>query len=263
MEYYDSNNRLPRRCGLIATAAYLMIVALLMLFARFTYEVELPPDEGILVEFGDSDMGFGEEELLATDTASPPPPTAVEEIEEQVESDDNSEVEIEAPAEQEPAPKTPQVAEPQPTPPDSVVQEQRVVNQKALFPGRKEDSKATSSGKTEGTKGNQGAESGGDEGAAEGGGTGLNGPMVELHNRSLVGKLPKPAYGANAAGKVVIEITVDETGRVTSARYRATGSTTNNSQLVAAAQKAALKARFNSSDNFVQQGTITYNFKQN
>lgn len=82
-----------------------------------------------------------------------------------------------------------------------------------------------------------------------------------LQGRGLVGVLPKPEYTANAAGKVLIDVTVDASGRVTTATYRQNGSTTNNSVLVEAARRAALKARFTESDRFVQGGTITYIFR--
>ena len=82
-----------------------------------------------------------------------------------------------------------------------------------------------------------------------------------LQGRGLVGVLPKPEYNANAAGKVLIDVTVDASGRVTTATYRQNGSTTNNSVLIEAARRAALKARFAESDRFVQGGTITYIFR--
>ena len=82
-----------------------------------------------------------------------------------------------------------------------------------------------------------------------------------LQGRGLVGLLPKPEYNANATGKVLIDVTVDASGRVTTATYRQNGSTTNNSVLVEAARNAALKARFAESDRFVQGGTITYIFR--
>lgn len=45
-------------------------------------------------------------------------------------------------------------------------------------------------------------------------------------------------------GKVIIDVTVDAAGRVTSAEFHAQGSTTSNATLVEAAKRAAMKARF-------------------
>ena len=78
--------------------------------------------------------------------------------------------------------------------------------------------------------------------------------------RSVVGKLPKPSYPGNESGKVVVDVTVDASGRVTYASYRAQGSTTNSKRLVDAAVEAARKARFSSSESLMQTGTITYVF---
>ncbi|MFI3333102.1 MAG: TonB family protein [Rikenellaceae bacterium] len=249
MEYYDPNNRTPVRWAAIAVLLYFTLFTLLLIFVRFSTEPTEEMVEGILVEFGDDNFGDGDEELVATDITEAPIPESVEEQPEEILTDPNSEVEVEIPQ-----PEEPKVVE-------EKVPEERVVNQNALFPGRKEQSTATSQGDSQ-ESGNQGAESGGESGVSQGGGDG-NTPIAVLKDRSVVGSLPRPAYNADASGRVIIDITVDEQGRVQSAAYRAQGSTTNNSQLVAAARAAALKARFTPSDNFIQGGTITYIFKMN
>ena len=123
-----------------------------------------------------------------------------------------------------------------------------------------------SSSRSEGTgtgTGNQGDLAGTPEGSHEGTGTGTDGNSASLSGRSLVGGLPSPDYRAKDQGRVVIEIVVDQQGRVTSAAYRAKGSTTQNSVLVNAALKAARGARFNVDESapLSQTGTITYNFR--
>ena len=62
-----------------------------------------------------------------------------------------------------------------------------------------------------------------------------------LEGRGLVGALPKPDYKANVTGKVIIDVTVDAAGRVTSAEFHAQGSTTSNATLVEAAKRAAMR----------------------
>ena len=64
-------------------------------------------------------------------------------------------------------------------------------------------------------------------------------------------------------GQVVVDVTVDASGRVTYASYRAQGSTTNSKRLVDAAVEAARKARVSSSESLMQTGTITYVFTLN
>lgn len=104
-----------------------------------------------------------------------------------------------------------------------------------------------------------------DEDAASGRGTGSSPEGSDqldtgLQGRGLVGALPKPRYSANESGKVVIRVTVDQTGRVTTATYEPRGSTLSNPQLIEEARRAALQARFTESRSLVQGGTITYLF---
>ncbi|MFR9503080.1 MAG: TonB family protein [Rikenellaceae bacterium] len=261
MEYYNSDNKRSLRWATLAVLLYVVLLVVLMVTIRFSLAETDPAAEGILVEFGETLDGDGQEEIVATDISAttPPPPQPQEEP---LESDPNEDITLkteqnEVKSQQE----VPQVEQPIEQR-DTVVVEERIVNQNALFPGRKEQSTSTSQGTTD-IDGNQGVQSGTQEGeATQGGGSGEE-SFAQLKDRSIVGQLPKPSYAANAAGRVMIDITVDEEGHVKSATYRAQGSTTNNSQLVAAAQEAALKARFTPSDNFIQGGTITYIFKMN
>ena len=91
-------------------------------------------------------------------------------------------------------------------------------------------------------------------------------PVARLFGRISDGALPEPVYNAsNVAGEVVVNIWVDQHGKVTRASVNQTGTTVQNSTLWDAAVQAALKAKFNmstSADNtVVQQGTITYEFR--
>lgn len=108
----------------------------------------------------------------------------------------------------------------------------------------------------------------GEENLASGDGGGLN-PIGNdqldegLRGRGLLGNLPVPSYPGNVSGKIVIRVTVDQNGRVTSATYEPKGSTSSDSGLIAAAVEAAKRARFTESRSFAQGGTITYNFRLN
>ncbi|MFR9534202.1 MAG: energy transducer TonB [Rikenellaceae bacterium] len=262
MHYYNPENKAPQRWAALAVVAYLLVLLLLMIFISFSTSEEDPLTEGILVQFGETDFGQGEDELVATDVAATPPPPQTQDAEEQILTDERSDIDIEQPEVKTPEKQqTPQIEQPVQQR-DTVIVEERVVNKQALFPGRSTQSTSTSQGDGE-ESGNQGAANGGAEGGAVGGGEDGDLPVAVLKDRSVVGVLPKPAYRANVSGRVIIDITVDDSGRVKSATYRAQGSTTNNSQLVSAAQEAALKARFTPSDNFIQGGTITYVFKMN
>ena len=126
-------------------------------------------------------------------------------------------------------------------------------------------SQSTGQGVTYGS-GNQGSPDG-TPGANQfglGGGYGNgkgNGPSFRLDGRSAQ-SLPKPNFPGNEAGIVVVEVTVNKFGKVTEALPGVKGSNTVNSDLLQAAKKVALEARFNSDANApaFQKGTITYHF---
>jgi hypothetical protein len=88
-------------------------------------------------------------------------------------------------------------------------------------------------------------------------------PNAKLAGRSINGTLPKPSYGVQAAGKVVVEIWVDQYGTVQKAVAGAEGTTVTDKTLWNEARKAALGAHFNLSSDApaLQKGTITYIFK--
>ena len=81
--------------------------------------------------------------------------------------------------------------------------------------------------------------------------------LVDRNNH----KLPPPIYTCIEGGKVVINIEVDAQGYVTDADFNEKSSGTSNGCLVENALAYALKAKFNSSSNPLQKGSITYLFQ--
>ncbi|MFI3328078.1 MAG: energy transducer TonB [Rikenellaceae bacterium] len=138
---------------------------------------------------------------------------------------------------------------------------ERTVNSRALFPGTDSSSHDLNQGNESGagaTSSNQNGEQESEQGNAES----LSGNF-SLEGRKLIGDLPLPDYETDAHGRVIINITVDENGRVEMARLEPVGSTTNSKILIDAAIRAALKAQFSSSSEFLASGTITYIFRMN
>jgi len=92
----------------------------------------------------------------------------------------------------------------------------------------------------------------------------VNGVSFNLEERSSQ-SLPKPYYLGNDEGIVVVQITVNKAGQVTKAEAGIKGSNTVNRELITAAKKAALQARFNVNQNApaFQTGIITYRFATN
>ncbi len=73
--------------------------------------------------------------------------------------------------------------------------------------------------------------------------------------------LPNPVYTCYGFGKVVINIEVNNLGKVVKNSYNKTVSTTSNNCLIDAALEYAEKARFNTDASKEKQlGTITFNF---
>lgn len=227
MYYYDPENKAPRRWALIAMAVYALVLvgSFALVSFDFTPVLEKPGDT-ILVDFTEPPV---------VEPTRPPQQVANE----------PRVHDVEAPEEQ-----TAQVAGK-----DDATQ---TPNPRALF-------KMSKSGADEPENaGNPRAPEG--EEKTSGTGPGLNPDGLDqldqgLKGRGLVGDLPKPNYPGNKSGKIVVRVTVDATGHVTSAAFEPKGSTESDPQLVAAALEAARKARFTESRAAVQGGTITYLFR--
>lgn len=262
MHYYDPEDRKPARWASAAAAAYVLLLLLAFLIVTFDFTREELPGEGLLVVFGTSDAAAGERDLqAAAATASAQTTVAETPSGAGFITTDRSEVTV---REQPPVPDKPRQTPsgPEPSLPSDAQAAQPTVNRRALFPGRTAASAPSSAGTTA-DQGRVGDPSGSPDGSQEGTGQSDQGPSYDLSGRSVQGELPKPRYTADETGKVIVDVTVDATGRVTSAAYRSQGSTTNNSELVAAAVEAARKARFSESETIVQGGTITYIFRMN
>lgn len=87
-------------------------------------------------------------------------------------------------------------------------------------------------------------------------------PNAKVPGRSVNGTLPRPSYGVQKSGTVVVDIWVDNYGNVQKAVAGADGTTVTDKTLWQAARKAALGAHFNMSADApaLQKGTITYVF---
>jgi TonB family protein len=142
---------------------------------------------------------------------------------------------------------------------DDIDQETNARTANALSNTNKTGSTGHSEGVAGGT-GNQGVETGTPGASRYGPGGGTGNISFSLGDRGATA-LPYPPYDYQGEGKVVVEVTVDQSGRVTNARSGVVGSTTQDEYLLRVAREAALKARFDSRPNTpIQKGTITYNF---
>ena len=117
-----------------------------------------------------------------------------------------------------------------------------------------------------GSGGGVGSGTGPGSGSGTGGGNGSgngpgNGPGFNLTGRKLQG-CDRPENPTQEFGTVIIAITVDKNGKVTSANGPERGSTNTSPALYQLARKAALTARFSPSIEGIeeQRGTISFRF---
>lgn len=252
-----------KAAGVIVTIIFHAVFALLLIIFGFQQQQSPKAEEALLINFGDSDVGSGLIEPSAGDTYAQASPAQQEYQDESPMTQDYEDApSIRTKSTQNkitPANKT--VQQNVTTAP---VEKPREVNKRALFPGRS-NSNLPSQGEGEGRGfGNQGNINGSpDSKSRVGGSTGSSrGHSFSLSGRHVVGGLPNPAYNVQASGKVIVAITVNQSGSVTKATYSPKGSTTSDSRLIHAALAAAQRARFNVDQDApsIQTGFITYIF---
>lgn len=261
--------------GIIGTIIFHAIIVTVFILFGYSTPLPLPGEEGILINFGEDDQGIGQFEPPVSESAQKEPVQESHEPEQEsttTPTDDGSVTQDfeEAPAVKDEGKKEKTEEVKKETKTETKEEkteekkEEREVNEQALFPGRdREKEKSTNEGITEG-QGNQGAPTGSPESDNY---SDLNSSGSEGVDYSLEGRnpesLPKPEYNYQIEGKVVVEITVNKDGNVTDANPGVKGSTTLEANLLNAAKKAALKAKFDRKPDApaYQKGTITYYFR--
>lgn len=230
-------------------------ILILLLFLIVMPGLKQPEDEGIMVSFGEVDMGAGNTQTPTTEPVikeTTPPPAAPKPVKQEVLTQDDNSLAI---AEQKKKDKREKE-----TAERLRIEEQRIANEKkkaqqdainkanemnGLFGNSNSKGSGTTSG--DGRQGNP-------AGSGNSGGNSWS-----LNGRSLTGSLVQPSYDNDVEGRITVNIRVDENGSVLSASI---GSPTNISDAATrnAAMSAAKRTRFSSGDG-VSRGSITYNFK--
>jgi hypothetical protein len=272
------------------TAVICILLLVIFLFVRWTLPPlpEMPADEGIEVNLGNSDQGLGKDQPFLPGQPSPqdqqaytPPkvtPSEPEEVKD-VETDDKNDdaPEIKKPPVTKPkAEKIPEkdvvknttkkvtepVTNPTPAPPKP----------KAVYKGVNGNGTGGNEADTYKKGGNQGIAGGtGDQGRPGGdpdsknytgpGGKGNSGVSISrgLQGRKIT-QLPSFQDDFNENAKVAVDIKVDASGNVVSALYQPRGSTTAEGTMKAIAIRKAMQIKFNSTGS-ESMGTIVFNFK--
>jgi len=299
MNSTDSSDK--KKSLLISTVIYAALL-LLLFFIRFWPPYNQDKFSamagggggGVTVNFGDSDLGSGanykSEVLDVKNNAKQTPAKATPEeavLTQENTADDDDRVVI--PTKEKPKKNTP-VVKPEEKP---VPQKPKVSNSTndALSSILKGSNKGgDGDDKTAGNKGKAGGSlsskdyyatggSGGGTGGGNGTGTGIGtgsgygagsgggsggGSGYSLGNRKALSK-PAPKYTCDEAGKVVVEVTVDQSGRTISATPGVKGTTNLARCLLDQAKIAAMNTKWSPDSNAAvkQVGKIVYNFSLN
>ncbi|WP_316636426.1 energy transducer TonB [uncultured Flavobacterium sp.] len=292
----DSSDK--KKSLLISTAIYAALL-LLLFFIRFwpPYNpennvalAEGGGGGGVTVNFGDSDLGSGanyKSEVLEVKNETKQAPakaTPDEAIITQENTTDANDVVI--PTKEKPKKATPVVKpETKPVPEKPKVSNSTNDALSSILKGSNkggdgDDKIAGNKGKANGSlnsngyygSGGSGGGTGGGNGTGNGIGTGSGygagsgggsggGSGYSLGNRKALSK-PAPKYTCDEAGKVVVEVTVDQNGKTISATAGIKGTTNTASCLLEQAKIAAMNTKWSPDSNAAakQIGKIIYNF---
>ncbi|MDX6190251.1 energy transducer TonB [Flavobacterium sp. Fl-318] len=295
----DSSDK--KKSLLLSTAIYAALL-LLLFFIRFwppynpENNVALAAGGGgggVTVNFGDSDLGSGanykSEVLEVKNEAKQTPAKATPEEAIITQENTSTDESVVIPTKEKPKKNTP-VEKPtvKPVPEKPKVSNSTNDALSSILKGSNKggdgnDKTAGNKGKTTGSLGSNGyygdGGSGGGTGGGHGTGTGIGtgsgygagsgggsggGSGYSLGNRKALSK-PAPKYTCDEAGKVVVEVTVDQTGKTISATAGIKGTTNLARCLLDQAKIAAMNTKWDADSNAPakQVGKIIYNFSLN
>lgn len=297
MTFTDSSDK--KKSLLISTAIYAVLL-LLLFFIRFwpPYNPENNAalasgggGGGVTVNFGDSDLGSGanyKSEVLhvKNETKQAPAKATPDEaiITQENTKDDANDVII--PTKEKPKKATPLVKpEAKPVPEKPKVSNSTNDALSSILKGSNkggdgDDKVAGNKGKANGSLGSNGYYGAGGSGGGTGGGNGTGngvgtgsgygagsgggsggGSGYNLNGRKALSK-PAPKYTCNEAGRVVVEVTVDQSGKTISATPGIKGTTNTARCLLDQAKIAAMNTKWDADADAPakQVGKIIYNF---
>ena len=258
--------------SLAITVILHVLLILLLLFFGFTY-LDPPPQSGIAINFGTSEVGSGieqpQEEVQSAPQEARPKVTPIEtSINEEVITQES----IEAPVikkeeEQQPivqAEEPEEVVEEPVKKPDPKPDKSTTDALNSILNGPENDGEATAGEGDDNLAGDKGSPDGDPAASAYyGNGMGLDGDgNYRLGGRRALNK-EKFVQDCNESGIVVVQIEVNRAGEVIGVVPGVKGTTNSAACLTDPARRAALATRFNSDPDAPakQVGTIIYNFK--
>lgn len=267
----EKNNNLK---GFISS---LLVHALILAGCYFFYiNVQIPKEEietgGIVINYGTSDEGMGDnytsteepaigEKINNTPVVDPNRPNSPAVSENtSTEKDVVTQDMEDAPEVSDKNPNTTNNATSNVTT-EKPVDNTPKVNEKALFKGKKNDGTGTGDG-TGNKPGNQGKPDGSTQSNNyTGGGSGGGGVALNLTGRKFIVK-PRIQDDGQTQGKIAVDITVDKTGTIVTAKAGGRGTTISNAALWEKCEQAALGCKLNeiATGPEIQAGSIVFTF---
>ncbi len=264
--------RHERKSLAITVVLHVILILLLILFG-LTY-LDPPPESGIAINFGTSEVGSGNEQpkepvKSAPKQAAAQPVKSEPVIEKEVVTQEIEEAPVIEKKKKEPTPVETKQPEPKKDPqpvkkPDPKPDKSTNDALSSILNGPERSGKATGGEGNDNVAGDKGSPDGDPKSSSYyGQGAGLDGDgNYRLGGRKALNK-EKFVQDCNESGIVVVKIVVDQSGRVISAQPGMKGTTNSAACLTQPAKRAALATRFNSDPNApsTQVGTIVYDFK--
>ncbi|WP_333695680.1 energy transducer TonB [Flavobacterium sp.] len=263
MKYLETEHE---KKSFVLASAIMAILLLLILFLGLSY-MDPPPENGIAVNFGNTDFGSGNVNTTETVQTAPQPtesnPTTSPTTENVITQDDVDAAVIKETKKPNPikevkevTPKKVETPKPSKSTTDAL---------SSLLNGPKNDGKANDGDGTTTTAGNQGKLDGSiyaNSYYGSGAGTGSGSGRWGLNGRRLTHPGAVKA-DCNDEGTIVVEVKVSKNGSVINAKFSPSGSNTTSKCLQEAAIKSAYKYKWNEDSNAPdsQVGFIVFNFR--
>jgi hypothetical protein len=246
--------------AVIGVIVYLILMVILLLFLGLYKPNPIPPEEGIVMDFGGSGGGNPDPGPSNPEPSNTQPQNNANATPNQSNMTQDFEESVSVPTNPNPTESEEQTDNNVPEEDPQEELNETVQNLTNFNFGNTSDSDASGDGSGNPGTGGDGSTPG------DGGGTGAGSGNVAGNGWALDGRsaqsLPAPSV-ANCDGYVIVNIVVNQSGQVISASAKPGGCTACESHCVNKAVSSAKQARFNADSNAKvrQSGTITYNFR--
>lgn len=254
----------------------LLHVVLVLLCYFFYIKVQIPIEEietgGVVINYGTSETGMGDDytsmaEPAIGETISDEPVVDPNRPNSPVSTNTSDAKDVvtqdleEAPSVNDKNPKTSNSSVSNNTTTTPIEPAKPNVDQRALFKGKKNNGTGGGDG-TGTTPGNQGAPDGDPNSKSyTGGGSGGNGIALNLNGRKFI-SLPRIQDDGQTAGKITVDISVDKTGTIVTAKAGGRGTNISNANLWDKCERAVLGCKLNaiSTGPEIQAGSVIFTF---